>query len=86
MPIVHSDRISGTIYVIADSAGTAQRIALDYLHDKTDYKAEGEVRSYGVHDHQADADRELHNRYGSYDTDRDHVYAISLDIRIADEN
>jgi hypothetical protein len=54
---------------------------MDYLRDKTEGKAE----SYAVFDHQTDADKELHNRYNSYDTDRDRVYAISLDIRIADE-
>jgi hypothetical protein len=81
MPISHSDRISGTIYAIAPDAEHAGNLAMDYLRDKTEGKAE----SYAVFDHQTDADKELHNRYNSYDTDRDRVYAISLDIRIADE-
>ncbi len=77
MAITHSDRISGTIYAIATSAEHACEMATDYLRDKTE--------SYAVYDHQADADKELHNRHGSYDLDRDRVYAVSLDIRIADE-
>lgn len=77
MPITHSDRISGTIYVIATSADEARELAIDYWRDKTE--------SYGVYDHQADADKELHNRHSSYDPDQSHVYAISLDVRIADE-
>lgn len=81
MPIVHSDRISGTIYVIATSAELAGDRALDYLRDKTD----DEIKSYGVFDHKADAEKELHSKFGSYNTDRDRVYAISLDVRIADE-
>lgn len=28
---------------------------------------------------------ELHSKFGSYDTDRDRVYAISLDIRTIDQ-
>ena len=55
MPITHSDRISGTIYVIARDAERAGNMALDYLRDKDD------------------------------NPERDRVYAISLDIRIADE-
>lgn len=81
MPIVHSDRISSTIYVIATSAESAQRSAVDYLGDKT----EGKTESYGVFDDQDAADKELHNKFSSYDTDRDRVYAVSLDIRTADE-
>jgi hypothetical protein len=77
MPITRSDRISGTIYVIADSAESAQRSALDYLRDND--------KDYGVHDTHADARGDLHNQYGSFDSDRDRVYVISLDIRIADE-
>lgn len=81
MPITRSDRISGTIYAIADTADRAGDLAMDYLRNKTD----GDTDNDGVFDHQADADKALYNRYGSYDTDRDRVYAISLDIRIADE-
>jgi hypothetical protein len=81
MPITHSDRISGTIYAIADTADRAGDLAMDYLRNKNG----GDTDIYGVYDHQKDADKALHNRYGSYDTDRDRVYAISLDIRIADE-
>ncbi|WP_043493714.1 hypothetical protein [Streptomyces viridosporus] len=77
MPITRSDRISGTIYVIATDADDAQRLALDYLRDNSD--------DYHVYGNQKDADGALYNRYGSYDTDRDRVYAVSLDIRIADE-
>lgn len=77
MPITKSDRISGTIYVIATGADDAQRLALDFLRDNSD--------DYHVHGSQKDADAALHNRYGSYDTDRDRVYAVSLDIRVADE-
>ena len=81
MPIVHSDRISGTIYAIATSAERAGDMAINYLRDKT----EGKTESHGVFDEQADADKELSNRYGSYDPERDRVYAVSLDVRIADE-
>jgi hypothetical protein len=80
MPIVHSDRISGTIYVIATSAERAGDRAIEYLRDKDD-----QAKSFGVFDHQGEAERELHDRYGSYDPERDRVYAVSLDIRIADE-
>jgi hypothetical protein len=82
MPIVHSDRISGTIYVISTRAEAAQRTALDYLREKGDDET---VHHYGVFEDKAAAEQELHNKFGSYDTDRDRVYAISLDIRIADE-
>lgn len=82
MPIVHSDRISGTIYAIARNAERAGNMALDYLRDKEDNP---ERDHYGVFDHQKDADQSLHNRYNSYDPERDRVYAVSLDIRIADE-
>jgi len=81
VPIVHSDRISGTIYAITSSAERAGDMAIAYLRSKR----EGATDQYGVYDHQADAEKELHNKFGSYDTDRDRVYAISLDIRIADE-
>ena len=76
MPITHSDRISGTVYVVADSADQARSRVGEYLHD--------EANSFGVYDTRKDADTALHNRYGSYDTDRDRVYAISLDIHVAD--
>ena len=79
MPITHSDRISGTIYVIARDAERAGNMALDYLRDKDDNP---ERDHYGVFDHQKDADQSLHNQYNP---ERDRVYAISLDIRIADE-
>lgn len=81
MPIVHSDRISGTIYAITTSAERAGDMAIAYLRSKTEGRAEG----YGVYDHQTDAEKELHNKFSSYDTDRDRVYAIRLDIRIANE-
>lgn len=81
MAIVHSDRISGTIYAIATSAERAGDMAMKYLNAKTESKTD----SYGVYDHQDEADEGLHNKFGSYDSDRDRVYAISLDIRIADE-
>lgn len=77
MPITHSDRISGTIYVIAASAERARSRVGEYLHD--------EANSFGVYDTQRDADTSLHNRYGSYDPDSDRVYAVSLDIRVADQ-
>lgn len=82
MPIVHSDRISGTIYVIADNAERAGDKAINYLRDKSDTR---EHDHYGVHDDRDAADKELHDRYNSFDSDRDRVYAVSLDIRIADE-
>ncbi|MFI8191316.1 hypothetical protein ACIF8T_21275 [Streptomyces sp. NPDC085946] len=82
MPIVHSDRISGTIYVIADNAETAGDQAIEYLRDKGDDR---EHNHYGVFDEREAADKELHNQYNSYDPKRDRVYAFSLDIRIADE-
>jgi len=81
VPITHSDRISGTIYAITTSAERAGDMAIAYLRAKTERKTD----SYGVYDHKADAENELHNKFGSYDTDRDRVYAVSLDIRIADE-
>lgn len=81
MPISHSDRISGTIYAITTSAERAGDMAIAYLRAKTD----GSTDSYGVYDHKADAEKELHNKFGSYDTARDRVYAISLDIRVAEE-
>ncbi|MFF0009565.1 hypothetical protein ACFYQT_39925 [Streptomyces tibetensis] len=84
MTITRSDRISGTIYVIADNAEMARARTIDYLrHQET--LGEDDTLLHRVFDHQKDADKELHNRYGSYDTDRDRVYAISLDIRIATE-
>lgn len=82
MPISHSDRISGTIYAIATNAERAGDMALDYLRDKAEDKADSH---YGVYDHRDEAEKTLYNRYGSYDTDRDRVYAISLDICIAEE-
>lgn len=82
MPIVHSDRISGTIYAVATTAESAGNMAIDYLRDKSD---EREHSHYGVFDERTAADKELHNRYGSYSPDRDRVYAISLDIRLATE-
>jgi hypothetical protein len=81
MPISHSDRISGTIYAIATDAESAGDLALDYLRDKT----EGKTDSYGVFDHQKDAEKSLYNRYGSYGTSSDRVYAITLDIRVASD-
>ncbi|WP_432127419.1 hypothetical protein [Streptomyces sp. bgisy082] len=80
MPITYSDRISGTIYAIAQTAERAGDLAMDYLRNKN-----GEPAPRGVFDRQEDADRELYNRNGSHDTDGDRVYAISLDIRVADE-
>ena len=81
MAITHSDRISGTIYAITTSAERAGDMAIAYLHAKTENKKD----SYGVFDHKDEAEKELYNKFSSYDTDRDRVYAISLDIRIADE-
>lgn len=81
MPISHSDRISGTIYAITTSAERAGDMALAYLSAKTEDRAD----SYGVYDHKADAEKELHNKFSSYDTAHDRVYAISLDIRVTDE-
>lgn len=82
MPIVRSDRISGTIFAIATTAERAGDMAIDYLRDKSEDKAH---QHYGVFDQRAAAEEELYNKFGSYDTNRDRVYAISLDIRIADE-
>lgn len=76
MPIVHSDRISGTIYVIATSAERAQADALDYLRDT--------AKDYNVFNHEADAVEKLRDAFRAHDA-RERVYAISLDIRIADE-
>lgn len=81
MPIARSDRISGTIYAIATSAESAGDMALDYLRNKS-----SESRDVvGVFDHENEANGELHNRYGSYDPDRDRVYAITLDIRTTEQ-
>ncbi|WP_372344767.1 hypothetical protein [Streptomyces sp. KL116D] len=82
MPIVHSDRISGTIYAIATTAERAGNMAIDYLRDKSEG---AEYNHYGVFDERETADKELYNKFGSFDTDRDRVYVISLDIRIADK-
>lgn len=82
MPITHSDRISGTIYAIATTAERAGDMAIDYLRDKSEG---AEHNHHGVFDEREAADKELYNKFGSFDTDRDRVYAISLDIRIADE-
>ena len=84
MPITRSDRISGTIYVIADSAEMARARTIDYLRHEETF-GEDETLLYQVFDHQKDAEKELHNAYSLHDTDRDRVYAVSLDIRIADE-
>jgi hypothetical protein len=81
MPIVHSDRISGTIYAITTTAERAGDMALVYLSAK----AKGKADSYGVYDHKDEAEKELRNKFSSYNADRDRVYAISLDIRVADE-
>ncbi|MEU8623344.1 hypothetical protein [Streptomyces sp. NPDC048669] len=84
MPITHSDRISGTIYVIADNAELAGDRAINYLRHK-DKLDDGEASHYRVFDEQADAEAELHNRFGGCDPERDRVYAISLDVRIAEQ-
>lgn len=76
MPIVHSDRISGTVYVIATSAERAQALALDYLRDTS--------KDYNVFDHQENASERLRDAFRAHD-ERERVYAVSLDIRIADE-
>ena len=71
------DAISGTIYVIASDADEAQRMAIGYLLDNE--------ATHGIHDKHADARGDLHNRYSSFDPDRERVYAVSLDIRVANE-
>jgi hypothetical protein len=83
MPISHSDRISGTIYAIATTAERAGDMAINYLRDKSETR---EHDHYGVFDHRDAADKELLNKFSSYDPERERVYAISLDIRIADES
>ncbi|MFJ7990312.1 hypothetical protein [Streptomyces sp. NPDC096351] len=85
MPISHSDRISGTIYAIAQTAERAGDIAIDYLRNK-----DGESEVFGVFDHQVDADkamlsRRAYSQEDAFGTGGDRVYAISLDIRVADK-
>lgn len=82
MPISHSDRISGTIYAIATTAERAGDMAIDYLRDKSE---DAKHNHYGVFDDRDGADKELLNKFSAYDAERDRVYAVSLDIRIADE-
>jgi hypothetical protein len=84
MPITHSDRISGTIYVIADNAELAGDRAINYLRHK-DKLDDGEAQRYLVFDDRPDADKELYDKFSACDPNRDRVYAVSLDIRIADE-
>lgn len=81
MPIVHSDRISGAIYVIARNAEHAGDRAIEYLRVKNEGQ---EHQTYGVFDEYRDAERALHNRYDSYDSTQERVYKVSLDIRTAD--
>ncbi|MFI9598968.1 hypothetical protein ACIHCX_03635 [Streptomyces sp. NPDC052043] len=76
MPIVHSDRISGSIYVIATSAEAAQRMAFDYLRDTS--------KDYHVFDREEDASDRLRDAFRAHD-ERERVYAVSLDIRVTDE-
>lgn len=76
MPIVPSDRISGTIYVIATNAERAQRTALDYLRNESD--------DHHVFDRKEDATERLRDPFRPH-TEGERVYAISLNIRIADE-
>ncbi|MFE7780284.1 hypothetical protein [Streptomyces nigrescens] len=72
MPISHTDRISGTIYVIASSAERAGDRAIDYLRDKTE--------SYNVFDEQKDADQALHNKYAAHG-EGDRVYSFTIDVQ-----
>jgi len=80
MPISHSDRISGTIYAIAETAEHAGNLAMEYMRDK-----DGEPAPHDVFDHQQDAEEALNDRHRSYHGDGNRVYAISLDIRVAEE-
>ncbi len=80
MPITHSDRISGTIYAIATTAERAGDMAIDYLRDKDENR---EHNHYGVFDQKDAAHVFLHDAFRAHD-ERERVYAISLDIRIAD--
>lgn len=74
MAITHSDRISGTIYVIAIDAASAQEAAMDHLRGD----------SFNVFDTQEDADQALRDAFRSREV-RDRVYAVSLDIRAIDQ-
>ncbi|MFF7329626.1 hypothetical protein [Streptomyces sp. NPDC008150] len=81
MPIFHSDRISGTIYAIADSAEHAGDMALNYLQDK------GENRGHdhhGVFDHKEEATAFLRDAFRAHEPE-ERVYAISLNIHVASE-
>lgn len=81
MAITHSDRISGTIYAVATSAERAGDMAIDYLRDKDENR---EHNHYGVFDRRDEAKAFLRDAFRAHDA-QERVYAISLDIRIADE-
>lgn len=77
MAITYSDRISGTIYVIAHNAEHAGNQAIDYLRDKSERESSN-VMTY-------DDLKAAENALLDSEDEKDHVYAISLDIRPATE-
>lgn len=77
MPITRSDRISGSLFVIATDADDAKDKALDHLRDSSG--------SYDVFDTQDAADSALYDRHGTYDRNYVRVYAVTLNIRVADQ-
>jgi hypothetical protein len=80
MPIVHSDRVSGEIFILAESAEDAGDKALKYLQNKDfDHRM-----SYSVFDDRKGAERELHDNRSSYDPARTRVYSFQLNIQVAD--
>jgi hypothetical protein len=72
MPIISTDAISGSIYVVAASAEEAQRLALDHLGGS-------EVRN--VFDSRKDAVDYARDPFRP-GVDGRRVYVVSLDIRL----
>lgn len=76
MPITASDAVSGSIYVVATSAESAQHLALDYLRTGSGEK---------VFDLKAEAIEHRRDPFRPHSNDAERVYVVSLDIRVAEE-
>jgi hypothetical protein len=72
MPIISTDAISGSIYVVAASAEEAQRLALTYLSGS---------EAGNVFDHRKDAVDFARDPFRP-GVDGRRVYVVSLDIRM----
>lgn len=77
MPITASDAISGSVYVVASSAESAQREALAYL-------SSGEEKR-NVFDHKAEAAEFLRDPFRARPPVLERVYTVSLDIRVTEK-